>query len=447
MHGLSDPLSVVSKNVRVALPRRGSKPSINDDLKKTYETEPNQFWYSHNGITIICDKITRVDNEIKLQNPNVVNGAQTILTLETSQKVNPKATMLARIFEQRSHDMKTKKLIFNMIVRTNKQNPILWRDLRSNEESLKNIDEYFVSKRVYFERRRGEKNIMQARFSRLGSTVSTDPVELGQIVRICQNDYQGPVLAKGSKEQMFEDETLFKNLFKIPGLDEQFLQMTIRKLVINELFKNKKFKSIKGTNWIVASVFGIFWLAIKRLSTGKYRKINETANRELSLFSCKAKRTGKLEFSPELTPLLDVIDHILKLAVPIARKYLYSGKLTLRAFIDIHDANKDLFEACKSDIGKSLRGSSKRRLKNGSGLSPLEITSKGVIQDIQNTLYDYIKDWEDCQNISCGKLTNTTKLESDGCQHCHFGYCPHCDQLTDFEEEKCVHCDQELWEE
>ena len=57
MHGLSDPLSVVSKNVRVALPRRGSRPSINDDLKKTYETEPNQFWYSHNGITIICDKI------------------------------------------------------------------------------------------------------------------------------------------------------------------------------------------------------------------------------------------------------------------------------------------------------------------------------------------------------------------------------------------------------
>ena len=107
------------------------------------------------------------------------------------------------------------KLVYNIIVRTNKQNPILWRDLRSNEPVLKEIDTYFEKRRVFFERRRGEKNLVQARLFRTSSTLETDPTVLGQIITISENGEKGPVLAKQrGKEAMFEDEDLFKEIFK-----------------------------------------------------------------------------------------------------------------------------------------------------------------------------------------------------------------------------------------
>jgi AIPR protein len=59
---------------------------VNNALRKTLEGEPQNFWYFNNGITIICDKISKSlagapDRRIGLFNcegVSVVNGAQTV---------------------------------------------------------------------------------------------------------------------------------------------------------------------------------------------------------------------------------------------------------------------------------------------------------------------------------------------------------------------------------
>ena len=48
---------IISKNVRTQL-KSGSR-SINENIRKTYENNPEEFFYSHNGITILCEQLQK----------------------------------------------------------------------------------------------------------------------------------------------------------------------------------------------------------------------------------------------------------------------------------------------------------------------------------------------------------------------------------------------------
>lgn len=440
MQNLTDPLSVISKNVRVVLPPKGKRVSINEGILDTYENEPEQFWYSHNGISIICDIIKEKSGgkQIELFNPNIVNGAQTSMTLMKSQIDNPEATMLTRIFEVEEDDPKRKNLVFNLIMRTNSQNPITWRDLRSNEPLMKSIYNYFDDRRVFFERRRGEKNLRQSRFVRIGQrTIETDPIKLGQIIRNCESGSEGPVLAKQSgKDVMFEDYQLFKSIFKV-NLNKMFFQFIIAKLVVEEIInKHPKIKKIKGKGWLVASITGIFWDVFAKMSDAKYEKLERLANREVTLFSC----AKNFKYNPDLIPLGNVVEHLFKIAKPISEDHLESGKNLYKAFIYLDQANEKFFEACESDIG----GSPKRKLKNPPGITPSTYSSEGIYNDIENIFWDFASNFDDCPNPRCKKLTDERKLSTEGCMHCGLGYCPSCSELTNFGKPNCSHCDEEL---
>jgi len=62
---------------------------VNDALKHTLATEPANFWYFNNGITVICDSVTKslagsTDNKVGLftcEGVSVVNGAQGVGTI------------------------------------------------------------------------------------------------------------------------------------------------------------------------------------------------------------------------------------------------------------------------------------------------------------------------------------------------------------------------------
>lgn len=59
---------------------------VNDALKKTIASEPDNFWYFNNGITVICDSVSKglagsLDNTVGIftcDGVSVVNGAQTV---------------------------------------------------------------------------------------------------------------------------------------------------------------------------------------------------------------------------------------------------------------------------------------------------------------------------------------------------------------------------------
>ncbi|TDB95695.1 AIPR family protein [Actinomadura sp. 7K534] len=71
--------------------------SINSGIKKTLLTEPENFWYFNNGITVLCDSIEpywlgrrRPDEPVTLRmnGVSVVNGAQTVFAIHEAMQEN-----------------------------------------------------------------------------------------------------------------------------------------------------------------------------------------------------------------------------------------------------------------------------------------------------------------------------------------------------------------------
>ena len=80
---------IVAKNIRYAL----GDTDVNSQIKKTAETAPLDFWYFHNGITLIADDASRAPSassshatgNFEFRGASIVNGAQTVSTLARVQ--------------------------------------------------------------------------------------------------------------------------------------------------------------------------------------------------------------------------------------------------------------------------------------------------------------------------------------------------------------------------
>lgn len=131
------------KNIRKYLDLRGK---VNKEIYRTCtdSEESNLFWYLNNGITIICDKLDKSfignDCTIKLENAQIINGCQTSTTLYEAfkkNKLDKNTKLILRIYQTIDSEL-TKKIT----IATNNQNAINIKDLRSNDEIQKKIQEY-----------------------------------------------------------------------------------------------------------------------------------------------------------------------------------------------------------------------------------------------------------------------------------------------------------------
>ncbi|MCV0350573.1 MAG: AIPR family protein [Nitratireductor sp.] len=76
---------IVAKNIRYAL----GDTEVNSQIKGTAESSPENFWYFHNGITLIADEASRAPSasashasgNFEFRGASIVNGAQTVSTL------------------------------------------------------------------------------------------------------------------------------------------------------------------------------------------------------------------------------------------------------------------------------------------------------------------------------------------------------------------------------
>lgn len=131
------------KNIRKYLDKRGK---VNKEIYKTCTSndESDLFWYLNNGLTIICDKLDKsfIGSEytLKLENAQIINGCQTSTTLYQAfikEELHSDTKLILRVYETRDPDL-TKKIT----IATNNQNPISIKDLRSNDDIQKKIQEY-----------------------------------------------------------------------------------------------------------------------------------------------------------------------------------------------------------------------------------------------------------------------------------------------------------------
>lgn len=153
MPGIKDG-TLFQKNVRQSL---GLSNRVNKGIKSTiYSDQHKDFFFYHNGITAICNKLSLNDNKLKLHGLSVVNGCQSITTiLNCSEKVKQldDTYILFRFYEIPQRERGDK-----ISINTNSQSAVKPRDLRSNDKRVLNIKKSYEQKypNGYFVSKRGE---------------------------------------------------------------------------------------------------------------------------------------------------------------------------------------------------------------------------------------------------------------------------------------------------
>jgi hypothetical protein len=153
-----DPASVQKEifndNVRVYLSRTNK---INRKIIETALSEDNPlFWYLNNGITITCDSFSYPKGKrapiVELKNIQIVNGGQTSNALFEASQIAPEklddVLILVRIIETKSQPVS-----LAIAESTNSQTPIKSRDLRSNDDIQKKLEEAFEGMGLFYERK------------------------------------------------------------------------------------------------------------------------------------------------------------------------------------------------------------------------------------------------------------------------------------------------------
>ena len=183
-------------NLRVFLGVNGGyNPAI---ISTATSTESHLFWYLNNGITITCKAYSynksHANTIIKIEDFQIVNGAQTSHSLIEASRINPKAleevVLMVRVYATDREDIAER-----VAVATNSQARIQGRDLKANHPILKKLELAFAERGYFFERKR-------AMHADRESATRIDAFKLGQIIMAYH--LNEPDRARGESDSIFD---------------------------------------------------------------------------------------------------------------------------------------------------------------------------------------------------------------------------------------------------
>ncbi len=131
--------------------------SVNSSIADTLNAETGEdFWWLNNGVTIIAENITPVNNrELLLVNPEIVNGLQTSTEIynyfsSNEDKLSSEVrNVLVRLVVPESEEARDR-----IIFATNNQTNIPKSSLRVTDTIHLQIEMYFKSRGLYYDRRK-----------------------------------------------------------------------------------------------------------------------------------------------------------------------------------------------------------------------------------------------------------------------------------------------------
>ncbi len=146
--------SLFQKNVRQSL---GTSNAVNKKIRQTILGDKHKdFFFFHNGITAICNRMELDDNKLKLYGLSVVNGCQSLNTIQSCSETVKKLDETYVLF--RFYEIPQRDRADLISINTNSQSAVKPRDLRSNDKRVLNLKRQFEQKYAqgYFITKRGE---------------------------------------------------------------------------------------------------------------------------------------------------------------------------------------------------------------------------------------------------------------------------------------------------
>ncbi len=200
---------LVARNIRNNL--RGS---VGRAIRTTYENRPADFWYYHNGLTIVCDEMTEKSGIATLVNPSVVNGAQTLYAIDGSAHSRSGAMVTTRVIvrENNGSSLEDDRWLQSVIRGVNTQNRVKAFDFHSNEPEQIELQHLFRREKVFYERKRGEWGSVRNE-PRYHGLERLSLARFGQILIVTEYESgDGVLLAKRGADRFF-DAKHYRRLF------------------------------------------------------------------------------------------------------------------------------------------------------------------------------------------------------------------------------------------
>lgn len=202
----------LQKNVREFLGETGKVGKINKAIGQSYLSDPDWFWYKHNGIIILADDvfIDKEKNELVLRNPQIINGGQTLKALFSAYIKNNRpensAKVLLRIYRLPYEDAETYKRSIEIISALNSQNKINPSDLKSTDPRQVRLERLF--QKIGSGYRYWRKRSKEAKSSRYSITMRN----LALRYYVCKRNvpHEG---VRGNVEELFEEDTKYNEIF------------------------------------------------------------------------------------------------------------------------------------------------------------------------------------------------------------------------------------------
>lgn len=187
------------KNVRNFL----GKSRTNRKILETLEIDPDNFWYYNNGITILCDKANIVMEKgyIRLENPQIVNGCQTVMSIKNFEG-EAHGEVMVRAIESIDHEF-----INYLTLYQNSSNPVRNRDLKSNDPVQIRLKHELRRQGIYFEIKRGEEYYTMAKkYPALKSEFNGNVLNNEDLAKMLATLKLGPARSlTGGSEKFFGD--------------------------------------------------------------------------------------------------------------------------------------------------------------------------------------------------------------------------------------------------
>lgn len=236
---------IFNDNVRIYLTK---KNRINRKIHATALSDRNvEFWYLNNGITITCDSFSYQPGVraplVTLENVQIVNGGQTSNALFEAYREQPEklqnVLILARIYETRARNITA-----DIAEATNSQTPINTRDLRSNDDVQKKLEESFLDLGMYYERK-ARQHHERPRRKRI------DAMSVGQAFLAYSLGY--PEVAKKDRARVFGD--LYDSIFNDDITPQKLLVPRTIFAEIESIKRDLQGKIKKGESFSVDLLF------------------------------------------------------------------------------------------------------------------------------------------------------------------------------------------------
>lgn len=187
----------------------GRNVDVNRDIRSTLE-KPNSgedFWWLNNGITIVAAQAPMAGKILTLKAPKIVNGLQTSTEIynhfRQNHNVDEKRNILVRVIV--TNDEQTQN---NIIKATNSQSAIRAASLRAFDQVQYTIEQYFLMKDLYYDRRKNYyKNLGKSKDQIVSITYLAQAITA--IVLQRPND------SRGRPANLIKNDSLYEQVFSL----------------------------------------------------------------------------------------------------------------------------------------------------------------------------------------------------------------------------------------